>query len=181
MRNPSLLWLRLSHASALTSIRTEPCVVVTRRRILRLQCRCQVCPTCADHRHTPPTRGAIVSGTGTYKRSQRDWFGFAGLSWWRARHHRRRSTVFGVNVPAQQVVRRSARRSARTREPHPGFAVDQAFACNSVVISTAATAASALFALVKPKHALDEAHGERSSRKPSRSQATPRLLPRRGP
>jgi hypothetical protein len=79
--------------------------------------------------------GAIVTGTGTYN----------GVSWTGSVLLIAHSgvldimavggTVFGVNVPAQQIVSQIG--SAIGQNPsslNPGFAVDRLFACNSVVM-----------------------------------------------
>ena len=79
--------------------------------------------------------GAIVTGTGTY----------SGVSWTGSVLLIAHSgvldimavggTVFGVNVPAQQIVSQIG--SAIGQDPsslNPGFVVDRLFACNSVVM-----------------------------------------------
>lgn len=84
---------------------------------------------------TASPAGAIVSGTGTYN----------GVSWTGSvllvAHGgvldiiAVGATVFGVNVPAQQIVSQIG--SAIGQDPtslNPGFVVDRLFACNSVVM-----------------------------------------------
>jgi hypothetical protein len=79
--------------------------------------------------------GAVVTGTGTYN----------GVSWTGSVLLVAHSgaieiiavggTVFGVNVPAQQIVRQIG--TAIGQDPtkvSPGFSVDRLFACNSVVM-----------------------------------------------
>jgi len=107
----SLLW---SRASALTSIRTEPCVVLHGAGSSGCGAGVRsVQPSC-DHRHRL-ARGAIVTGTGTYN----------GVGWTGSVLLVAHSgvldiiavggTVFGVNVPAQQIVSQIGSAIARTR------------------------------------------------------------------